>query len=368
MRDRVAFALAGLLLALPLAAQGPGDSSTPRPQFSGQMEVTEALLDVLVTDRDGTVILGLGPKDFHVTEGGKPVEVTGVTFYSNRRSLDVARTSRLGIDPASVPTRRLYVLFFDDQSGKTDTAPELMVRQQRAGRDAEEWVRNKLEPGDLVAVASFDYQLQLLQDWTSDRRALAQAIQRAAASRKPAKRWPSRQTDVQDLPELARHLPSGKALRDATPTLEKALTVLADAAAPIVGRKNLILFTSGFGRVGVDGSYEPEERLYRPMAQALNAANVAVYISDLIPLGTSHPLDSSLSRLARDTGGRPFFELPDFRQPLDQISSSTNGYYLVSIHAEHPAGSSGYQPVEISLVNPEFRVTARKGYRYGPTG
>ena len=36
------------------------------------------------------------------------------------------------------------------------------------------------------------------------------------------------------------------------------------------------------------------------------------------------------------------------------------------ISTEHPAGSSGFQGVEVKTANPEFRVKARKGYSYGP--
>jgi len=219
-----------------------------------------------------------------------------------------------------------------------------------------------------VAVVDFDIRLELQQDFTADRAALKDAIGRAAAGKAPPTDWPSRGERSADLPALAARLPKGAELRDATPTIEKALTTLANAAAPIVGRKNLVMFTTGFGRLDASGTYAVERRLYEPMMHALNAADVAVYVADLTPLGTEHALDSSLSRLAEDTGGRPFFDQADFRQPLALVSDTTNGYYLVSFRAEHPKGSSGYEPIEISVKNPEFRVTARRGYRYGNQG
>jgi len=358
--------LALALLAGPVRSQDrPEVAPQPPAQFSGEVEVSEVLIDVLVTDRDGNVILGLGPRDFEVREDGKPLEVTSATFYSNRRLLDRAKAGSLGIDPSRVPDRRLFVLFFDDQSARAAEAPALLNRQMRAARDATDWVENRLEPGDLVAVASFDKRLELQQDFTADREALVVAIQRAAAGRPAPKSWPSRRAADSDLPRLADRLATGDALRDATPSLEKALSTLAGAAAPVVGRKNLILFTSGFGRVGEFGTYVPEERLYQPMMRALNAGNVAVYVADLIPLGTAHQLDSALSRLAEDTGGRPFFELPDFRQPLARVSETTNGYYLVAFRAPHATGSSGYRSIAVTVGNPEFRVTARRGYRIG---
>lgn len=353
---------AALLLAIPALRPLPA-----QPAFEGKVEVTEALIDVLVTDRDGNVILGLKPGDFKLREAGRPVEVVAATFYSNRRFLDAAGAARLGIDPAAVPDQRLFVLLFHDQSSKAGEVPDLLARQLRAGRDTARWLRDGLQPGDLVAVASYGTSLALHQDFTADRAALERAVDRAVKNAAPPKSWPSRTPAESGLPALTATLPEGRALRDASESLEKALATLGRAAAPIAGRKNLVLFTSGFGSTGgLGGQYVIEKRLYDPMVEGLNAGNVAAYAVDLVAPGVEHALENSISRLAADTGGRPFFDLLDFSTPLVTIAESTNGYYLVAFRSEHPAGESGYAPIEVELSNPEFRVTARKGYRFGP--
>lgn len=354
-------------LAIAIAVQGSAQEPAAAPSpFEGRVDVRETLLDVLVTDRDGNVILGLKPEDFRVREDGRPVEVVGATFYSNRRFLDAAGAERLGIDPAAVPDERLFILLFDDQSWKAGEAPELLARQFRAGRDVAAWLRGGLEPGDLVAVASYGTRLALHQDFTADRGALERAVDRGVRNAEPPRQWPSRAEVDEGLPALTATLPAGDALRDASRSIEAALATLADAAAPIAGRKNLVLFTTGFGRAGgLGGQYVPDEKRYRPMVEALNAANVAAYVVDLVAPGTDHSLEGAISRLAADTGGRPFFDLTSFGTPLERIAETTNGYYLVAIRSAHPASESGYARVEVELANPEFRVTARQGYRYG---
>ena len=72
-----------------------------------------------------------------------------------------------------------------------------------------------------------------------------------------------------------------------------ALVALADAAAPIAGRKNLLLFSSGFGRLSPSGV--PESKRFEPMIQSLNAANVAVYAADLLPPESEHPWSATIS-------------------------------------------------------------------------
>lgn len=353
-------ALASLLVTASGAALA---QDPPAAQFEERVEVIEGLLDVLVTDRDGHVVLGLEPSDFRVHVDGRPAEVTGATFYSNRRYLGGVDAAKVGIDPDAVPDRRWFVLFFDDQRVEAHEARQLLSRQLEAGRDASEWVRTALAPGDLVAVVSFDSRLRLHQDFTADVDALAAAIDRASRGQDPPAEWPSRRAERGELPSLAAGLPPVAELSKETPLIYDALEAVARATAPIVGRKNLILFTRGFGRLERSGGYVPDRRYHEPMLRELNAANVAVYTVDLVPQGTRHTFEGSLTDTAAETGGRPFLDVLNFRIPLDRIAEETNGYYLVSVRL--PGGEAGYREVEIDVANPAFVVKARGGFQLG---
>lgn len=355
--------LAGAL-AMALAAAASGQEPPSPPRFQGEVTVSEVLLDVLVTDREGNVILGLRPGDFRVTEGGEPVEIADVTFYSNRRYLGSAAAAAAGIDPDQVPDRRYFVLLFDDQRRNEAEARGVLQRQLAAARDAERWLERELQPGDRVAVASWDVKLKLHADFTGEREELVAAVRAAARGAEGRADWPSRRGSGEE-PALATRLPAGKELRDATSTIYEALQTLADAAAPIRGRKNLVLFSTGFGEIGAFGLYARDYRYHRETIEALNDANVAIYSIDLVPPGWRHPLSESLNDFAQATGGRFYHDVVAFGVPLEQISEITNGYYLLAYRAEHDAGEQGYREVEVETVNPEFRVTARRGYRFG---
>lgn len=362
-RSRLRAVAPALLLSIPgaLVAQ-----ESERPQFGLGIEVSEVLLDVLVADAAGHVILGLRPEDFLVSSGGERLEVVSATFYSNRRLVESPAARQLGVDPSAVPDRRLFVLFFDDQALRALEAPELLSRQRRAGRDALRWVESGLAPGDLVAVAGFRRShLALDLDFSADRAAIRRAVERAARGAEPPAVRPSRHAEDAALPALADALPAAERLRAETPTVEQALAIVADAARPIVGRKNLVLFTSGFGDVGHHGLYRVDARRYVPLVQAMNAANVAAYVIDLVSPLASHSLEGSASQLAADTGGRAFFGRPAFDSVLGEIATVTNGYYLVAVRDRHASGESGYRELTVALSNPEFRVTARRGYRFG---
>jgi VWFA-related protein len=338
----------------------------PQGQFEGEVDVNEVLLDVLVTDAKGNVIVGLDKSDFVVTENGKPVALSGVTFYSNRRLLESSpQLAKQGVSVEQVPEDRYFILLFEDQKDTAQEAPRLLSQQMEAAKRARGWIQSELLSNDWVAVASYDTKLKVQQDFTRDRKALIAAIGAAMKGKDPEGNYPSR-IDTSKGPSLLAGLPKGQDLRDKTPTLYEAMQVIADASSNVRGRKNLLLFTYGLpGRLDTFGQYVPDKRYFEPTVQALNASNVATYTIDLTPPGVEHTLSDSLNKLADDTGGRYFFNVTNFSTPLGQVAQENNGYYLLSYTSEQPAGKSGFQEVDVKISNPEFRVKARRGYEFG---
>lgn len=365
-------ALLGALSWAPRAtfAQAPPPEEAPTliAPFGAEILVSEVLLDVMVTDKKGHPILGLGPADFKITEDGKPVAVQSAVFYSNRRFAGaapgaVSGTAATGAD-ALAP--HYFIFFFDDQRRNSTDVPVLLQRQIRAGKDAIEWLRSGLSPTDWVAVLGYDNRLKLFQDFSQDPAAIERAILAATTGREGRENFPSRQTPAAEgAPALSPHLPTGDALREQTGTIYEALTLVAEASSPLVGRKNLMLFTMGFGRLNRFHQYEPDPRYYEPMSQSLNDANVAVYSFDLTDTGASHPFANAMNQISSDTGGRYFPNVLHFKSPIEDVAQETSGYYLVSYRAEHVTGLRGFQEVDVEVANPELQVTARKGYRFG---
>lgn len=360
MRTKTTLAIgAAFLLTLgaavtPLAAQ----EST----VAEEITVDEVALDALVTDRRGDIVVGLDEDDFVVKEDGQPVDIQDVTFYSNRRFLETKTSMTdqyVAID--NVPTNRYFILFFDDPRR---FLPRLATQTLDAGRWASRWAETSLQPNDYVAVVRFDYDLVLLQDFTNDSEKIDQAIDDAVTGKEPEHTGaPSK-----GAPSLAAHWPDDSELRSVD-RIYGALEATARAADPIPGRKNLALFSIGFGDDD-DPFYSPDPRYFPDLVQGLNDANVAVYAIDLVPFSPfgslrTNVLGNSLSHLASETGGRYYYHFASFQTPLEQMTEQTNGYYLLTYRSRHPAGESGYQDVTVDTVNPRFHVQAREGYRYG---
>ena len=349
-----------------LARAAVAQQEKPQGQFEGQVTVNEVLLDVLVTDAKGNVIVGLDKNDFVVTENGKPVDLTGVTFYSNRRLIQSSPAlAKQGIKVEQVPEDRYFILLFEDQKDTAQEAPQLLSQQMEAAKRARGWIEGDLLTNDWVAVASYDTRLKVQQDFTHNRKALIEAVGDAMKGKEREGNYPSR-IDAGKGPSLFAGLPRGEELRSKTSTLYEAMQALARAAGNVRGRKNLLLFTFGLpGRVDPFGHFVPDKHFFEPTVRALNANNVAAYTIDLTPPAVEHTLSDSLNKLADDTGGRYFFNVTNFSTPLDQVAQENNGYYLLSYTSGQPAGKSGFQEVEVKVTNPEFRVKARRGYEYG---
>ncbi len=388
------FALGQLAAPWPAAAQ-----AEPVAGFEDLVEVSEVLLDVLAVDRSGQIVSGLGKDDFLVEENGEPVEITGVSFYATRYDPD--GTLLTSGDPSAgdaIPSSRYFVFLFHDQSQGGSIANYLSRRQTRAKRDSLRWVDEHMLPSDWVAIASYDLRLKVHQDFTQDRAALAEGIRSATMRRDPEK-YRSRPSGATSrsrpsgatsrpsssrpsgatgsarrgrilppsgAPSLLRHLPQGKALRKQTRTPYDGIRLIAEAAGWIVGRKNILLFSVGFGELST--SYlvtEADRHRYPPMAHALNDHNVAVYPIDLAPPEIDHFQARFLIELAFDTGGSCFRNLSSFLPALRRISEENAGYYLLSYQSEHPAAEAGYQKVKIRSRDRKVKLRARKGYRYG---
>ncbi len=357
-------ALASWLFPLALAvllAPHPALAQDPDPErFEEELVVSEVLIDALVTDKDGRVILGLGKDDFKVIEGGREMEIAGVSFYSSQERVPSAAAELPGFDLSDVPEDRHFIIFFQELRSGGRGINNLFARQQRAAREIEEWVVSGLDPADVVAVVSYGYKLKVHQDFTRDRQALLEAITAAAKGVDPESSWPSRQRPEAEIGPLLEALPSGKKLSKQTKNVYQGLQVLARAAATVPGRKNLV-----FVGVGFDAPRSTEYRRMYPTVKALNDANVAAYTIDLVPTNTDHSSRASLNHLAMATGGDFFFTFIRFGSPLARIAKTTSGYYLIAYRSEHPAGKSGFQRVKVGVANPEFRVRSRSGYSYG---
>ncbi|HVR97446.1 MAG TPA: VWA domain-containing protein [Thermoanaerobaculia bacterium] len=314
----------------------------------------EVLLDVLVAQSNGSVIVGLDKEDFIVLEGDTPVDVESVTFYGDHTQLQRGKIpERLGLKLEDIPQERYFILLFHEQEKILGQAGQTVSQRQEAAKAAHEWLKTLL-PNDFVAVLGYDTKLVAYTDFTRDPEVIATAIDSASAGKKPE--TPARPAPTGG-PSLLAGLPEGRALVTRSGTMFGALELIGHAAEGITGRKNLLVFTGGFGqrnsRLGVSDIEITEAIL------ALNAGNVTVYPVDL--LNRASPT-REMWLFVGETGGR-FFE--NFREALPIVAAENTGYYLLRYHTSHRGRKRGLQRVQVTTTLPGALVRVRSGYRYG---
>lgn len=365
-----------VLLALPALAAQEAVQEEPAARFEEEVEVIEVLVDVLATDRRGRVVTGLTAGDFVVEEGGEPRPVTSATFYTTRYEdlplplegdpFEATSDAPEGFPPPHLPASRYFVLFFHDQKAEASDPSRLTSMQLAASRDARLWLENEMGPSDWIAVVRYDYELKVVRDFTQDRERILAAIEAATLNRRTDVMRPSVRSrrEAGGGPSLTAGLPSSYSIDRESVRIEDAVRLVGEALRPIQGRKNLLLFSLGFGRVE-SATAAPDERYYPAMEAALNASNVAVYPIDLNGSGNPTRQGNFLSQLADETGGIYFSTFHRFLDPFRDISRHNTGYYLLSFRAEVPAGESGYRHFKVKSKDRKVRVKARRGYRYG---
>jgi VWFA-related protein len=348
---RIAIIAALLALALPGVAQ----------QLEERIDVNAVLLDVIVTDDRGNQILGLSKDDFVVKENGVAQEVDSVDYFTNRQLLD-SREADAPFKVEQVREDRYFIFFFD----KPEDAGVLFDQLSQARHAVRDFIREDMKPTDLVAIVGHDVRLKVWSDFTNDKAQLERALNDSARFGK------GEVSAAGDGPSILRNVDKSSMARR-TGSVYQALDVLAEAVRPIRARKNLVLFSPGIADIGETvraGMIVDRSRHLDPAVQSLNAGNVSVYSVQLQrPTDTavnSMPMfHQRLTELASQTGGQYFQFGTSFKPVVKKVDQTNAGYYLVTYRSRKPNGEKGFQKVDVSLKNPEFKVVARSGYEFG---
>lgn len=307
----LAAAFAALLaLAVTDAAAQDGERRDPAAAFSDRIDVARVVFDVRVVDGMNRPIEGLTRKDFRVRLGGEEAAVEAVDWIDDEAAWwrDTV-TAHLGPEAAArlePPPAPRVVFFFQANLQPLAATGHLRVLPRL------QELAHALPPSTLAAVAAFDSHLELHQDFTRDRDAVAEAMNRGHGYFRS--QWPVPQEDG---PSLARHLSHERALEIAF--AEDAVAAVARALAAEPGPSSIVF---------VGWSLEDDDA----MIDALVAARTQFQALDVV-----HP-DT------RDFPGREVARVENL---------VTSGHYRLTVVRE-----------PLSTTRPRLEVTMRDWTRF----
>ena len=175
-----------LAVAMTSAQDAPQVSSTPQAGFTLKLNGELVLTNVVARDaKTGDPVRGLKPSDFRIYEDGKlqhidtfdwesvdmatPLNEATVSGLAAGPSAANASKAVVVAKPEELRNHRLIVMFFD----LTSMQPEDLDRCVDA---AQEFLRTKMQPADLVALVSLGDTLTVDQDFTADKAAMIREV------------------------------------------------------------------------------------------------------------------------------------------------------------------------------------------------
>jgi len=390
------------LIASYLPAQQDADYT-----FHAETEIV--LVNVSVRDKNGKFVDDLKPEDFKVTEDGKAQKILSFdventdaipSFATSQPSTALAQlatkqtTAATPAAPAKTPApatstdaqfkdHRLIVLFFDLSAMQPDEI-------DRSAQAAENYVDKQMQPADLVAVVSLGNDLEVSQDFTSDKQQLKKVL--SAFNEGSGQGFEEGTTGTtegtQDVGQSFTADDTEYNIFNTDRRLE-AIRSVAEKLAHVQQKKSLIYFSSGMDRTGLENQSE-----LRAATNAAVRANLSIYTMDIrglqaiVPGGeaqsasmrgtspysgqaTLNAFNSNFSSqetlvtLAADTGGRAFLDSNDFSRIFKGVQDDTARYYLIGYHSTNSSRDGKYRHISVSIERPGVKLVYRKGY-YAP--
>jgi len=357
------------------------------------------LTNVVVRDaKTGEFVHGLKQSDFTILENGKPQQISTFDFQTvdMAKPLNEATVSGLaaGLNgpagtkaavvakPEDLRNHRLIVMFFD----LTSMQPEDVDRCVKAARD---FLTNKMQPADLVALVSLDDTLKVDQDFTSDKVALANEVG-AYNGTEGQGFTPGATANSNQVEDTTAYTPDESEYNDLNTDRELyALRAISKSLEKITEKKSLLYFSGGISRDGIEN-----QASLRAAINSAVRANLSIYSVDTRGLQAISPLgDAStgsirgssgfnggalmnnmqanfasqevMGTLSSDTGGKAFFDSNDFAPAFAQVQRDTSAYYAIGFHSSNPARDGKYRKLTIKINKPGVKLEYRPGY-YAP--
>jgi VWFA-related protein len=300
--------------AMPVWPQETGEQA---PVIRTQVSLVN--LFVTVRDKNKRIVTDLKQQDFKIAEDGQDQQIA---FFSKEVTLPITLALLL------------------DTSGSEQFM--LGAIQDMGGR----FLDRVLRKGDEALVMSFDTDVDLLSDFTDDRKQLDRAIRKTRINMPMS-------GGINPGPVPTAHV-TGTALYDA---IYLACNEKLNTEA---GRKAIVIVTDA-----------QDEGSKVKLEEAVEAAQRTDTVIHILLVADPHFGGNSgvAHKVAEETGGRMIVANSEkhLAEAFDQISEELRSQYTVGYYPTNTAHDGRFRKIKIEMANHDLKVLARKGY-YAPRG
>jgi VWFA-related protein len=386
----------------PSASESSSQPSQPsqdqQPGLVLKMNGELVLTNVVARDpKTGEVIQGLKQSDFSIYENGKQQQIETFDFESVDKATPLNEATVSGLatgaagngtkavavaKPEELRNHRLIVMFFD----LTSMQPEDL---DRCVMSAQDFLRTKMQPADLVALVSLGDTLNVDQDFTADKNALINEVGVYNGTEGQGFALGATANSNQQEDTTA-STPNEEEYNDINTDRELfALQAVSKSLEKIGEKKSLLYFSGGIQRDGIEN-----QASLRAAINSAVRANLAIYSVDTRGLQAISPLgDAStgslrgtgaysggallnnmnnnfatqevMASLSKDTGGKAFFDSNDFAPAFAQVERDTSAYYAIGFRSTNLLRDGKYRKLTVKINRPGVKLEYRPGY-YAP--
>jgi VWFA-related protein len=374
--------------------------------------------DVMVFDKQGRFVDGLKKEDFELRIDGQPKSVEffeRVTTGSASEEAQLAaargssnRTTGASAQPVPLDRGRPIFFYVDDL--------HLDLRGMRTAQKLiAKFIEDEMGQNDEAAITSASGQIGFLQQLTDNRTVLRAALARLKVRQYTVSDFDrptmseyqallidnyDREVTAYFVEETLKNNPlmrpdqavnlvktrSRNLLLQASSVTVATLAGLEDlvrSAKTVPGRKLIFFISDGFflDHRNSNSTYKMQQItsaaaksgsvIYSMDARGLvssldNPADSQFDVTGRIARANSGELFASqdgLNALARDTGGRPFFNMNSLEPALKRALQETSTYYLLAWKPEQTKSSNKFRRIEVKVIGkPELSVLVRRGF------
>ena len=399
LTTRVIALTLSLFITVPSLTAQDAHPQTPSPgDYRIRVTSDLVLTNVVVRDKQGSLVRGLGQDAFSIFEDGKQQRISsfdfenvdalategsaGPTVSGTAGPLKIIGTN-VQVNKEDLKNHRLIVLFFDFTAMESDDI-------DRAVSAAQKYVNKQMAPADLVAVISLASSMRVDQDFTNDKTRLATVLRGYTSGE--GQGFQSGDTGTAEgTPDTGGSFVADDSEYNQFNTDRKlqAIQSVAKALSKIDQKKSIIYFSNGISRSGIENQVQ-----LRAATNAAVQANVALYTLDVRGLQAfaaggeaqnaslrgrsaytgqstldqfSSNADSqeTLTTLAGDTGGKAFLDSNDLSGIFTAVQRDTSAYYVIGYRSSNPEMNGKFRHVKVVLNRPDLKLEYRKGY-FGP--